>query len=114
MDENANSENNGACSEYLFMRGYNCAQAVGCALACLALVFAKIPDFHDTSDEARHPIQSLKAVAPLAEMFGYTTALRNLSQGRGTASMEFGYYAEVPKNIQDQIIYRITGRMPKE
>ena len=59
-------------------------------------------------------IQSLKAVAPLAEMFGYTTALRNLSQGRGTASMEFGYYAEVPKNIQDQIIYRITGRMPKE
>ncbi|WP_294440691.1 MFS transporter [uncultured Slackia sp.] len=35
--------------------------AVGCALACLALVFAKIPDFHDTSDEARHPIQSLKA-----------------------------------------------------
>lgn len=35
--------------------------AIGCALACLALVFAKIPDFHDTSDEARHPIQSLKA-----------------------------------------------------
>ena len=35
--------------------------AAGCALACLALVFAKIPDFHDTSDEARHPIQSLKA-----------------------------------------------------
>lgn len=35
--------------------------AAGCALACLALVFAKIPDFHDTSDEARHPIKSLKA-----------------------------------------------------
>lgn len=33
MDENANSENNGACSEYLFMRGYNCAQAVFAAHA---------------------------------------------------------------------------------
>lgn len=35
--------------------------AVGCALACLALAFAKIPDFHDTSEEARHPIRALKA-----------------------------------------------------
>lgn len=35
--------------------------ALGCALACLALVFAKIPDFRDTSNEARRPIQSLKA-----------------------------------------------------
>ena len=35
--------------------------AAGCAVACLALTFAKIPDFHDDSDEARHPIASLKA-----------------------------------------------------
>ncbi len=35
--------------------------AIGCALACLALIFAKIPDFHDTSEEARHPLRSLNA-----------------------------------------------------
>ncbi len=56
-------------------------------------------------------IQVIKAQAPLAEMFGYTTGLRNISQGRGTSSMEFGLYAEVPKNIQDQIINRMTGRV---
>lgn len=56
-------------------------------------------------------IQIIKADAPLAEMFGYTTSLRNLSQGRGIASMEFGSYEEVPKNIQDQIVMRMTGRV---
>lgn len=56
-------------------------------------------------------IQIIKADAPLAEMFGYTTSLRNLSQGRGSASMEFGSYEEVPKNIQDQIVMRMTGRV---
>ncbi|MBQ7528740.1 elongation factor G, partial [bacterium] len=45
-------------------------------------------------------IQVITGSAPLAEMFGYTTTLRNLSQGRGIASMEFGCYSEVPKNIQ--------------
>lgn len=56
-------------------------------------------------------IQIITGSAPLAEMFGYTTALRNLSQGRGIASMEFGCYSEVPKNIQDQIVERMTGRV---
>lgn len=54
--------------------------------------------------------QTIKALVPLAEMFGYTTSLRSLTQGRGTSSMEFGYYAEVPKPIQDKIIGRIYGR----
>jgi len=47
--------------------------------------------------EARGSLQAVRAHAPLAEMFGYATALRSLTQGRGTFTMEFDYYAEVPK-----------------
>ena len=65
----------------------------------------------ESLDVDSNNIQIVKAQAPLAEMFGYTTTLRNISQGRGTASMQFGFYAEVPKNIQDQIINRITGKI---
>ena len=46
--------------------------------------------------EARGSVQAVRAHAPLAEMFGYATALRSLTQGRGTFTMEFDYYAEVP------------------
>ncbi len=45
--------------------------------------------------EARGPLQAVRAHAPLAEMFGYATSLRSLTQGRGTFTMEFDYYAEV-------------------
>jgi elongation factor G len=48
-------------------------------------------------------IQSLKAKVPLAEMFGYATALRSMSQGRGTFTMEFDHYAPVSKEIVDAI-----------
>jgi len=41
---------------------------------------------------------------PLAGMFGYATQLRSISQGRATFTMEFGHYAEVPKNIAEEII----------
>jgi elongation factor G len=44
--------------------------------------------------EARGAVQAVRAHAPLAEMFGYATALRSLTQGRGTFTMEFDYYAE--------------------
>jgi elongation factor G len=47
--------------------------------------------------EVRGSLQAVRAHAPLAEMFGYATALRSLTQGRGTFTMEFDYYAEVPK-----------------
>jgi elongation factor G len=46
--------------------------------------------------EARGSVQAVRAHAPLAEMFGYATALRSLTQGRGTFTMEFDYYAEIP------------------
>src|SRR5688572_11530428 len=46
----------------------------------------------------------IKAQVPLAEMFGYSTTMRSLSQGRATYTMEFKHYAEAPKNVADSII----------
>ncbi|MCY0388786.1 elongation factor G [Robbsia sp. Bb-Pol-6] len=46
----------------------------------------------------------VRAEVPLAEMFGYSTSLRSLSQGRATYSMEFKHYSEAPKNVADAII----------
>ena len=46
----------------------------------------------------------VRAVVPLANMFGYATDLRSNTQGRGTFSMEFQKYEQVPKNIEDEII----------
>jgi elongation factor G len=49
-------------------------------------------------------IKLVKAEVPLAEMFGYSTTLRSLSQGRATYSMEFKHYTEAPKNVAEAII----------
>ncbi|MCS6811529.1 MAG: elongation factor G [Tepidimonas sp.] len=46
----------------------------------------------------------IRAEVPLSEMFGYSTTLRSMSQGRATYTMEFKHYAEAPRNIQEQII----------
>ena len=46
----------------------------------------------------------IRAEVPLAEMFGYSTALRSMSQGRATYSMEFGHYAAVPPNISESLL----------
>jgi elongation factor G len=46
----------------------------------------------------------IRAEVPLAEMFGYSTALRSATQGRATYSMEFKHYAEAPKNVAEAII----------
>ncbi|GAB6934815.1 elongation factor G [Calditerricola yamamurae] len=54
--------------------------------------------------EPRGNAQVIRAMVPLAEMFGYATALRSKTQGRGTYTMIFDHYEEVPKNIADQII----------
>src|SRR5207237_711306 len=48
--------------------------------------------------------KAIKAEVPLNEMFGYSTQLRSLTQGRATYTMEFKHYAEAPKNIADSII----------
>jgi elongation factor G len=48
--------------------------------------------------------KEVKAEVPLAEMFGYATQLRSLTQGRATYSMEFKHYAEAPKNVADEVV----------
>ena len=54
--------------------------------------------------DLRNGTQVIHAEIPLGEMFGYATDLRGLTQGRGTFSMEFSHYLEVPKNISDKVI----------
>ncbi|MEK7131373.1 MAG: elongation factor G [Patescibacteria group bacterium] len=52
----------------------------------------------------RGQMKVVKAIVPLASMFGYATTLRSISQGRASYSMEFGHYAEVPRNVAETII----------
>ncbi|UOE94248.1 elongation factor G [Alkalihalobacillus sp. LMS39] len=59
--------------------------------------------------EARGNAQTIKAMVPLAEMFGYATSLRSRTQGRGTYSMFFDHYEEVPKSIAEEIVKKQTG-----
>ncbi|MDR3071194.1 MAG: elongation factor G [Endomicrobium sp.] len=54
--------------------------------------------------EAKNKVQHIKANVPLAEMFGYSTSLRSLTQGRGNYSMEPSHYEEVPKQVADKIL----------
>jgi elongation factor G len=55
-------------------------------------------------DDIPGGIKAIKAEVPLAEMFGYSTTVRSLSQGRATYSMEFKHYAEAPKNVAEAVI----------
>ena len=61
------------------------------------------------SMEDRAGNKIVTAMVPLAEMFGYSTDLRSFTQGRGTYSMEFDHYEEVPKNVADEIIKKRNG-----
>lgn len=61
------------------------------------------------SMEKRGKAQVIRAMVPLAEMFGYATDLRSKTQGRGTYTMQFSHYDEVPKNLTEQIIAKIKG-----
>jgi elongation factor G len=54
--------------------------------------------------EERGPgVQAVLAMVPLSEMFGYTTRLRSMTEGRGSATMEFYHYDVVPQNIAEEI-----------
>jgi elongation factor G len=53
--------------------------------------------------------QVVTAHVPLAEMFGYSTALRSATQGRAVYTMQFHHYEEVPKNVAEQIISKAAG-----
>ena len=54
--------------------------------------------------EERGLLKVVKAKVPLSEMFGYTTTLRSMTEGRGSMTMEFDHYDTVPKNVADDII----------
>lgn len=60
--------------------------------------------------EARHGFQVVRGFVPLASMFGYATSLRSATQGRGSYSMEFDHYEEVPGNVAKEIIEKNTGK----
>jgi len=53
--------------------------------------------------------QLVMAKVPLAEMFGYVTALRTITSGRASSTMEFSHYAEVPRELLEDILYKIKG-----
>ena len=55
-------------------------------------------------DSGSHGSQLIKALVPLSEMFGYSTSLRSLTQGRGVYSMRFFMYSETPKNVFDTLV----------
>ncbi|MEX0602034.1 MAG: elongation factor G [Bacteroidota bacterium] len=58
----------------------------------------------------RKDAQVIKATVPLAEMFGYATALRSMTQGRALYSMQFAHYDQVPRQIADQIVEKVKGK----
>jgi elongation factor G len=59
---------------------------------------------------ARKDAQVIKAKVPLSDMFGYSTQLRSMTQGRAIYTMQFVFYEEVPQNISDQIIEKVKGK----
>ncbi len=59
--------------------------------------------------EERGLAQVVKAKVPLSELFGYTTKVRSLTQGRATPTLEFSHYEVVPRNVADEIIKKRNG-----
>ncbi len=61
--------------------------------------------------DERKSAKVITALVPLAEMFGYATTLRSLTQGRGTYTMQFSHYEEVPSNVVQEVIGRRMVRI---
>ena len=59
----------------------------------------------------RSDAQVIAARVPLAEMFGYATDLRSLTQGRAVYTMQFSRYEKLPKSVSDELITKFQGRM---
>ncbi len=62
--------------------------------------------------EHRAGSQVIKAMVPLAEMFGYATNMRSNTQGRATFSMHFSRYEEAPRSVAEEIVAKVQGRSP--
>ena len=58
----------------------------------------------------RGTVKFIKCEVPLSAMFGYTTDLRSMTQGRATSTMEFGHYAKVPKSVEEKVVAERTGK----
>ncbi len=63
--------------------------------------------------ELRGTSQIIKSMVPLSQMFGYATELRSRTQGRGSFTMHFGRYEEVPASISEEIVSRVQGKVSK-
>jgi elongation factor G len=59
--------------------------------------------------EHRAGSQVIKAIVPLAEMFGYATHMRSSTQGRAEYSMHFARYEEAPRSVSEEIIAKVQG-----
>ncbi len=64
--------------------------------------------------DSRAGAQVVKAKVPLSEMFGYVTALRTITSGRASSTMEFSHYAEAPRNIAEEVIAKAKGKAAAE
>jgi elongation factor G len=62
-------------------------------------------------DSSRTGARIVKAKVPLSEMFGYVTALRTITSGRATSSMEFSHYAELSSSIAKQVVEEAGGKV---
>ena len=63
--------------------------------------------------ELRGTTQIIKSLVPLSEMFGYATELRSRTQGRGSFTMHFGKYEDVPSALSEEIVNRIQGKVTR-
>jgi elongation factor G len=63
--------------------------------------------------ELRGTTQIIKSMVPLSEMFGYATELRSRTQGRGSFTMHFGKYEEVPSALAEEIVNRVQGKVTR-
>jgi elongation factor G len=59
--------------------------------------------------EARGNAQVISCRVPLAEMFGYATDLRSVTQGRATYSMQFDAYEQAPRNVSEEVVAKAAG-----
>jgi elongation factor G len=59
----------------------------------------------------RNGAKVIKAKVPLSEMFGYVTQLRTISSGRASSTMEFSHYEAAPRNIADEVVAKIKGKV---
>ncbi len=63
------------------------------------------------STESRLSSTIIQCKVPLSEMFGYSTDLRSMTQGRATYSMHFSHYEEAPKAVSEEVIAKVRGKL---